>query len=99
MRSRFSPPQDERKQNRTRELLQKEDRPGFSEGRRKRQLFRTAVQGAADWGPRRIVEKEVPIQPWNSCPETPDPVARFSKIPKVLQRQDLWVRTNRVKFH
>lgn len=31
--------------------------------------------------------------------ETPDPVAHFSKILKVLQCQDLWVRTNTLKFH
>lgn len=69
--------------------------PVFREKGDKRQLFRGMPIGGSEEVMRRR-----PQVSWDpAVQETPDLRAHSGKIPRVLQCQDLLVRTNKLSFH
>lgn len=72
--------------------------PVFREGSERRQLFRTAVLGAADWGPRRSDEKEGLSQLWTSCPRNSRPHGTFWQNSEGSTMSGS-VGENKLKFH
>lgn len=69
--------------------------PTFREKKDRRQLFRGMQIG----GSGEVMRRRPQVSWGPAVQETPDPMAHSGKIPRVLQCQDLLVRTNKLKFH